>query len=82
VIDIDLLYLGNEVLTSEALTLPHPRIAQRRFVLQPLADIRPELILPGQTRSVRELLARLPAGDARQVNENGVATGVAASGQP
>jgi 2-amino-4-hydroxy-6-hydroxymethyldihydropteridine diphosphokinase len=63
VIDIDLLYLGNEVLTSEALTLPHPRIAQRRFVLQPLADIRPDLVLPGQTRSVRELLDRLPAGD-------------------
>jgi 2-amino-4-hydroxy-6-hydroxymethyldihydropteridine diphosphokinase len=62
VIDMDLLYMGNEVLTSETLSLPHPRIAERRFVLQPLADIRPELVLPGQTRTVRGLLDRLPAG--------------------
>lgn len=62
VIDIDMLYMGNLMLTREALTLPHPRIAERRFVLQPLADIRPDLVLPGQTRTVREMLDGLSAG--------------------
>ncbi|MDD5349851.1 MAG: 2-amino-4-hydroxy-6-hydroxymethyldihydropteridine diphosphokinase [Chthoniobacteraceae bacterium] len=60
-LDLDLLYLGDTVLQSPALTLPHPRIALRRFVLQPLADIRPEFILPGHTQPVAELLAGLPA---------------------
>jgi len=41
------------------LQLPHPRMHERKFVLQPLADIRPELILPGQAKRVRELLAQL-----------------------
>jgi 2-amino-4-hydroxy-6-hydroxymethyldihydropteridine diphosphokinase len=58
-IDIDLLYLGDEILDDGELTLPHPRIGERRFVLQPLADIRPELVLPGQSRSVAEMLAGL-----------------------
>ena len=58
-IDIDLLYCGEEKIQSERLQVPHPRMHERRFVLQPLADIRPELVLPGQTKSVRELLARL-----------------------
>ena len=43
VIDIDLLYLGNERVASDTLVLPHPRIGERGFVLQPLADIRPEI---------------------------------------
>ncbi len=58
--DIDLLYCGEEVRHSEHLTLPHPRIAARRFVLQPLCDIDPELRLPGLNASVRDLLERLP----------------------
>ncbi len=56
IIDVDLLYFGDEIIDTEALVLPHPRIAERRFVLQPLAEIRPELVLPGQTRSIAELL--------------------------
>jgi len=60
-LDLDLLYVGDTTLQSPALTLPHPRIAQRRFVLQPLADIRPELILPGAHQTVAELLAGLPS---------------------
>jgi len=63
IIDVDLLYFGNEIIDTEALVLPHPRITERRFVLQPLADIRPELILPGQTQSIRELLAALESGE-------------------
>ena len=59
-IDLDLLYVDDIKLESTQLTLPHPRIAGRQFVLQPLADIRPDLILPGQTKTVRELLASAP----------------------
>ena len=59
-LDLDLLYAGNLTLHTLELTLPHPRLAQRRFVLQPLADIRPELILPGRHQTVAELLAGLP----------------------
>jgi 2-amino-4-hydroxy-6-hydroxymethyldihydropteridine diphosphokinase len=63
-IDIDLLYFGDDIIDTTDLTLPHPRIAQRRFVLQPLADIRPTLVLPGFECSVRELLAGLDDGAA------------------
>ena len=45
-IDLDILYFGNETLQTEKLTLPHPRMTERSFVLQPLAHMRPDLILP------------------------------------
>lgn len=64
VIDLDLLYLGDETSTGDLLELPHPRIQERRFVLQPLADIRPNLILPGHARTIAALLAELPSGEA------------------
>jgi 2-amino-4-hydroxy-6-hydroxymethyldihydropteridine diphosphokinase len=59
-IDIDLLYLGDTSLRTDRLSLPHRRVSQRRFVLQPLADIQPGQVLPGQTKTVRELLASAP----------------------
>jgi len=58
-IDIDLLYADELVINNEHLQLPHPRLPERKFVLQPLADIRPELILPDQKKPVRELLAQI-----------------------
>jgi 2-amino-4-hydroxy-6-hydroxymethyldihydropteridine diphosphokinase len=58
-IDIDLLYAGELSVENERLQLPHPRLHQRKFVLQPLADIRPNLILTNQTKSARELLAQI-----------------------
>ncbi|HEV8618653.1 MAG TPA: 2-amino-4-hydroxy-6-hydroxymethyldihydropteridine diphosphokinase [Candidatus Udaeobacter sp.] len=58
-IDIDLLYIGDTRINDRELELPHPRMYLRKFVLQPLADIRPELILPRQAKTVRELLAQL-----------------------
>ncbi len=63
IIDVDLLYFGDQTIDTEALVLPHPRIGVRRFVLQPLAGIRPELILPGQTRSVAQLLDHLQSAE-------------------
>ena len=59
-IDIDLLFFGKKSISSDYLTIPHPRAVKRRFVLEPLAEIAPDLILPGQEFSVVELLSRLP----------------------
>ncbi len=58
--DIDILYCGERRINSPSLILPHPRAHLRRFVLQPLCDIDPSLVLPGQTESVAQLLAQLP----------------------
>jgi len=58
-LDLDLLYAGDFVSADPELTVPHPRLQLRRFVLQPLADIRAELILPGHHSSIREHLTAL-----------------------
>ena len=58
-LDIDLLYCGDQRINDKQLQLPHPRLHLREFVLRPLADIRPDLTLPGQTKSIRELLAEV-----------------------
>ena len=57
IIDVDLLYSGEQRINDERLRLPHPRLHLREFVLRPLADIRPEFMLPGQNKTIRELLA-------------------------
>lgn len=58
-VDTDLLYCGDRRIDDERLQLPHPRLHLREFVLRPLADIRPDLILPGQKKTVRDLLAEV-----------------------
>jgi len=58
-LDLDLLAFGGETRSTPFLILPHPRAHQRRFVLAPLSEIAPDLVLPGQTKSVRQLLAEL-----------------------
>jgi 2-amino-4-hydroxy-6-hydroxymethyldihydropteridine diphosphokinase len=58
-LDLDLITFGSETRDSEALKLPHPRAHQRRFVLEPLSEIAPELVLPLQSKTVQELLADL-----------------------
>ena len=60
-LDLDLIAFGNETRNSPELILPHPRAHLRKFVLQPLSEIAPELILPGRTKTVAQLLAELPA---------------------
>lgn len=64
VIDLDVLYVGDFECRTDELELPHPRLGERRFVLQPLCDIRPDLVLPGEVVTVAELLSMLPIDDA------------------
>jgi 2-amino-4-hydroxy-6-hydroxymethyldihydropteridine diphosphokinase len=59
-LDLDLLLMDDVVVRTEKLTLPHPGLAERRFVLAPLAEIAPELLVPGLRATVRQLLAALP----------------------
>ena len=58
-LDIDILLYGDVVLQSEELTLPHPRMFERRFVLEPLREIAPALHLPGASISVEEAIQQL-----------------------
>lgn len=58
-IDLDILLYGELAFTCEELTIPHPRLAERRFVLQPLADIAPDLIHPTSGKRIVELLTEL-----------------------
>lgn len=62
-LDLDLIVFGKEIRNNPELILPHPRAHLRRFVLQPLSELAPELILPGQGKTVAELLAELPADE-------------------
>ena len=59
VLDIDILFYNRLVVDTPPLTLPHPRISERLFVLKPLADIAPQLAHPISGASVRDMLARL-----------------------
>jgi 2-amino-4-hydroxy-6-hydroxymethyldihydropteridine diphosphokinase len=58
-LDLDLIAFGNEVRNTPELVLPHPRAHLRRFVLQPLSEIASDFILPGQTKTIGELLTAL-----------------------
>jgi 2-amino-4-hydroxy-6-hydroxymethyldihydropteridine diphosphokinase len=62
IIDIDVLLFGSSIIELPSLTVPHPRMHQRRFVLEPLAEIAPDLRHPVFKRSIRELRDALPAG--------------------
>jgi 2-amino-4-hydroxy-6-hydroxymethyldihydropteridine diphosphokinase len=58
-IDLDILLYDDLQLETPALTIPHPRLAERAFVLQPLADLAPDLRPPGSVAAIREMLARV-----------------------
>jgi 2-amino-4-hydroxy-6-hydroxymethyldihydropteridine diphosphokinase len=65
-IDIDILLYGESVIDAKDLVVPHPRMTERRFVLQPLADLAPDLRHPVLRRSVKELLAGVTGQAVRQ----------------
>jgi 2-amino-4-hydroxy-6-hydroxymethyldihydropteridine diphosphokinase len=64
IIDLDILLLGDTVIDEPGLTVPHPAMHQRRFVLEPLSEIAGDAVHPILHRTVRELLDTLPAGQA------------------
>ncbi|GAA5495454.1 2-amino-4-hydroxy-6-hydroxymethyldihydropteridine pyrophosphokinase [Rubritalea halochordaticola] len=63
VIDIDILYFGDERLDGDILTVPHPRLIERLFVIQPLNDIRPNLVLPGDDATISEHMRYLDSDE-------------------
>jgi 2-amino-4-hydroxy-6-hydroxymethyldihydropteridine diphosphokinase len=64
IIDIDILLFGSSIIETKGLTIPHPAMHQRRFVLEPLAEIAPDVRHPVFKRTVRELRDALPPGQA------------------
>ena len=58
-LDLDIIYYGIERFDQMGLVIPHPRAHLRRFVLEPLSHLRPDLVLPGQMKTVAELLTEL-----------------------
>ena len=71
-IDLDILLFDDLVVDTPDLTIPHPAMATRRFVLEPLAEIAPDVMHPVLERTIRELLEELPAGQAvRRVAREG-----------
>ncbi len=67
-IDIDILLYGSAVVRSTELEIPHPRMAERRFVLAPLADLAPELRHPVTRKTVRQMLEAAPAQLVRLIH--------------
>ena len=63
-LDLDLIAFGTEVRGTSELILPHPRAHLRRFVLAPLSEVAPDFVLPGQQRTVAELLQSLPPDES------------------
>jgi 2-amino-4-hydroxy-6-hydroxymethyldihydropteridine diphosphokinase len=69
-IDIDVLLFGNSIIDTKGLTVPHPAMHERRFVLEPLAEIAPDVRHPVFKQTVRELRDALPPGQAvRKINK-------------
>jgi 2-amino-4-hydroxy-6-hydroxymethyldihydropteridine diphosphokinase len=69
VIDIDILLYGESVVHTEALEVPHPRMTDRRFVLEPLAELVPELRHPATKRTIRDLLTRVGDQTVRRITD-------------
>lgn len=69
-IDLDVLYFGGRSIEQPGLSVPHPRMIEREFVLRPLAEIAPDLRLPGVNATVEQLLANLPkSGEVKKIFE-------------
>lgn len=61
--DVDILFCGDQIVDDDLLQVPHPRWTERRFVVAPLADVCPDLILPGEQRTVASILDSMSADD-------------------
>ncbi|MBP5856459.1 2-amino-4-hydroxy-6-hydroxymethyldihydropteridine diphosphokinase [Marivibrio halodurans] len=68
-IDLDILYHGDRIVSDDRLTVPHPRIAERAFVLVPLMDIAPDWIDPARGESVRAMHDAVPGRDTVRLAE-------------
>lgn len=66
-IDIDMLFYDDLIMNTPVVTLPHPRLHERGFVLLPLMDIAPDLLHPVSQKSVREMIASCDLGGIKQV---------------
>jgi 2-amino-4-hydroxy-6-hydroxymethyldihydropteridine diphosphokinase len=66
-LDLDILLFGNAVVKAPELEIPHPRMMERRFVLEPLAELVPEKKHPGTRRTMREMLAEVAGQAVRKV---------------
>jgi 2-amino-4-hydroxy-6-hydroxymethyldihydropteridine diphosphokinase len=62
-LDLDIIAFGSRTMNSAELTLPHPQAHLRGFVLQPLSEIAPDFVLPGQTKTVQQLLRGMKSGE-------------------
>jgi 2-amino-4-hydroxy-6-hydroxymethyldihydropteridine diphosphokinase len=66
-IDIDILLFGSSIVETKGLTIPHPALHERRFVLEPLAEIAPEIRHPVFKKTIREMRDALPPGQAVRI---------------
>lgn len=67
-IDVDIIFYDDLILSTPDLTIPHPRFAERDFVLKPLCDLNPDLIDPITKKTVQQLLDELPEGNLSIIN--------------
>jgi len=67
IIDIDILFIGDSVVDTDNLQIPHPHLAERRFVLEPLAELAPDLRHPVTAQTIREMLARVMTQSVRKL---------------
>ena len=70
ILDLDILMFDDRIITSRYLTVPHPRMHQRRFVLQPFCDISPDIIHPTFKKDMKTLLDELPPDTQKAVEIN------------
>lgn len=70
-VDVDIIFAGDRLIGSGGLIVPHPRWAERRFVVEPLAEIQPDRVLPGMKRTVADVLRDLPdEGDLNKMDQD------------